>query len=63
MRELLSARDDLTHKQAKRRKAAEDQIAVFARDAAERCEKLRDQLTRAEEFAQQLALHVPNDVS
>ena len=57
MRELLSARDDLTHTQAKRREAAEDQLAVFARDAGERCEKLRDQLTRAEEFARQLAQH------
>lgn len=59
MRDLLTARDEFDHKNAKRRKAAEDQIATFARDAAERCDKLRDQLSRAEEFAQQLAHHAP----
>ena len=59
MRELLAARDDLTHERAECRRAAEEQLAVFARDAAERCGKLRDQLARAEEFAQQLARHAP----
>ena len=63
MGELLGARDDLCHSHVKRRKAAEDQLAVFARDAAERCEKLREQLASAEEFARQLARHAPSDAT
>ncbi len=59
MRELLGARDDLDHAGPARRRAAEDQLAVFARDASERCEHLREQLVRAEEFARQLARHTP----
>jgi len=55
MRELLAARDQLTHKNARTRRGAEEQIANFARDATERCDKLRDQLCRAEQFARQLA--------
>jgi DNA-binding transcriptional MerR regulator len=55
MRELLAATDALAHADADVRRAAERRIAEFARQAAERCEELRDQLSRAEEFARRLA--------
>jgi DNA-binding transcriptional MerR regulator len=59
MRDLLDARDALDHGSAKERRAAEQRIAEFARDAAERCDELRRQLARAEEFAAQLATRAP----
>ena len=59
MRELLDARDALDAEDATTREAAEERVAGFARDAAERCEELRDQLARAEEFAAQLATRAP----
>ena len=59
MRELLAAHDALAGKDTAERQAAERRIADFAQQAAERCEELRDQLSRAEEFARQLAAHAP----
>lgn len=59
MGELLAASDALADTDAKVRRAAQRRIAAFAREAAERCEELRGQLTRAEEFARQLAEHTP----
>ena len=59
MRELLEAHDALVGSDGPTRQAAEQRIAEFARDARERCEELRDQLARAEEFARRLAAHAP----
>ena len=55
MRDLLTARAEATHPDDDRRRDAEQQLAAFARDAAERCEKLREQLELAEAFASSLA--------
>ena len=57
MRELLTAHDELGGADADRRAAAEARIAEFAQQASARCEELRDQLARAEEFARRLAAH------
>ena len=57
MRELLTAHDQLAHEDSQTRQDAEHRLAAFARQAAERCDRLRDQLGRAEEFARQLAAH------
>ena len=57
MRELLTAHDTLAGDDTEQREAAERRIAEFARQAAERCEELRDQLARAEEFVRQLSHH------
>lgn len=59
MNELLAARDELEAENPTDRDAARALIDQFASDAADRCEHLRDQLARAEEFAHQLAAHVP----
>ena len=59
MRELLSAHDALASDDARARQEAERRIAEFAQQAAARCDELRDQLARAEEFARQLAAHTP----
>jgi DNA-binding transcriptional MerR regulator len=61
MRELLTAHDTLASDDAQARQQAESRIAEFAQQAVARCEELRDQLSRAEEFARQLAAHVPDD--
>ena len=55
MCELLSARDDLVHPDPQRRREAEKELAGFAADAAERCDRLRTDLERADAFARQLA--------
>jgi hypothetical protein len=60
MRELLTAHDTLAGDDPEQRQAAESRITEFAEQAAERCEELRDQLSRAEEFARQLAAHAPS---
>lgn len=57
MRELLTAHDTLTTGDADARREAETRLDEFAEQAAARCEELRDQLARAEEFARQLADH------
>jgi MerR family copper efflux transcriptional regulator len=57
MAELLSAHDALGSEDAEARRAAESRISEFATRAVTRCEELRDQLSRAEEFARQLAAH------
>ena len=57
MRELLAAHDALGSRDASARRAAERRITEFAQQAVARCEELRDQLSRAEEFARQLAAH------
>ena len=57
MRELLAAHDALGSDDATEREAAEGRIADFARQASSRCEELRDQLSRAEEFARRLGAH------
>ena len=57
MRELLDAHDALAGDDAKQRRAAERTIADFAERAAARCEELRAQLDRAEEFARRLTAH------
>jgi DNA-binding transcriptional MerR regulator len=57
MRELLDAHDALAGEDSEARRAAESRIAEFAQQAVARCEELRDQLARAEEFAHQLAAH------
>lgn len=54
MRELLQAYDARTGTAAAERQGAEERIAEFARQAVERCDELRDQLARAQEFARQL---------
>jgi MerR family copper efflux transcriptional regulator len=59
MRELLGAHDALASKNKAERQAAASRIAEFAQQAVERCDELRDQLARAEEFAGQLAAHAP----
>ena len=59
MRELLAAHDAMASDDPAERRAAESRIAEFAQQAVERCEALRDQLSRAEEFARQLAAHAP----
>lgn len=59
MRELLSAHDAMASDDEAARRAAEGRIAEFAQQAVERCEELRDQLSRAEEFARRLAAHPP----
>ncbi len=59
MRELLAAHDTLGSDDAEARQAAEHRIAEFAEQAVARCEQLRDQLARAEEFARQLSAHAP----
>jgi DNA-binding transcriptional MerR regulator len=57
MAELLTAHDALDTEDADTRLAAESRIAEFAAQAVARCEELREQLSRAEEFARQLAAH------
>ena len=59
MRELLDAHDALAGADAGKRRAAERTIADFAERAAARCEELRDELSRAEEFVRRLATHTP----
>jgi DNA-binding transcriptional MerR regulator len=59
MGELLAAHDALAGEDADARGEAESRIAEFAEQAVARCEELRDQLSRAEEFARQLAAHSP----
>jgi DNA-binding transcriptional MerR regulator len=59
MAELLAAYDTLASGNVRKRRAAEARIADFAHQASARCEELRDQLSRAEEFARQLAAHAP----
>lgn len=56
MRELLSAYDRLRDESLgkKHRQAARDEVKAFAELATERCEELRKQLGRAEEFAERL---------
>lgn len=54
MCDLLVAQDRLTDADPERRRAAEAQVAAFAADAAERCDGLREQLRKAEEFARRL---------
>lgn len=61
MRELLTAHDTLAGEQVDAHQEAADHIAEFARQAVARCDELRDQLARAEEFARQLAAHLPED--
>jgi DNA-binding transcriptional MerR regulator len=60
MRDLLAAHDALPTADPLQRQAAERKIADFAQQATERCAELRDQLSRAEEFARQLAAHAPS---
>jgi DNA-binding transcriptional MerR regulator len=57
MRELLAAHDALGAEDPQARRAAEGRIAEFAQQAVARCDELRDQLSRAEEFARRLAVH------
>jgi DNA-binding transcriptional MerR regulator len=57
MAELLAAHDALNGKEAAVRRAAQARITGFAQQALTRCEELRDQLARAEEFARQLTAH------
>jgi DNA-binding transcriptional MerR regulator len=57
MCDLLIARDDLDHEDPSRRQDAARQLAGFAADAQERCDKLRAELQRAEAFA--ATLQVP----
>jgi DNA-binding transcriptional MerR regulator len=57
MAELLAAHDALGTADAGTRLAAQSRIAEFAAQAVARCEELRDQLSRAEEFARRLAAH------
>ncbi len=59
MRELLTAHDAIAQGDPEEREAAEHAIVAFARQAAQRCEELRDQLSRAEEFARRLAATSP----
>lgn len=59
MAELLTAHDALDTQDPETRLAAERRIAAFAAQAVARCDELRDQLARAEEFARQLAAHSP----
>jgi DNA-binding transcriptional MerR regulator len=56
MRALLDAHDTLRDPgaDADERQAANERLRGFAQAAAERCDALRDQLARAEEFAKQL---------
>ncbi len=54
MCELLAATDRLDDEEAAGREAARALIDSYAADAAARCEHLRDQLARAEEFAAHL---------
>jgi DNA-binding transcriptional MerR regulator len=61
MRDLLNAHDTLAGDDAQARHEAEGRIEEFAEQAAARCEELRDQLSRAEEFARRLATHTPKD--
>jgi DNA-binding transcriptional MerR regulator len=58
MRELLAAHDALASEDAEARRSAERRIAEFAEQAVARCEELREQLSRAEEFARQLAVRL-----
>ena len=57
MRELLTAHDALDDEDAQARDAAHGRIAEFAQQAEAACEQLREQLSRAEAFARQLATH------
>jgi DNA-binding transcriptional MerR regulator len=57
MRELLAAHDALGAQDSRARRAAESRIAEFAQQAVARCDELRDQLSRAEQFARRLAVH------
>ncbi len=59
MAELLAAHDAAGSGTAEERRAAEARVAEFAEQATARCEELRDQLARAEEFARRLAAHSP----
>ena len=60
MSELLTAYDQLADEpDTQTRQRAEHALAEFARQAAERCDELRDQLARAEEFSHQLAAYTP----
>lgn len=56
MCDLLEARDGARDAGADpaRRAASERRLAEFAAEAAERCDQLREQLARAEDFARQL---------
>ncbi len=54
MRELLDARDELRDPGATEAAAAREHLGEFADAASERCQALREQLDRAEKFAQQL---------
>jgi DNA-binding transcriptional MerR regulator len=56
MRELLSAYDTLERgEEGEELAQARASVALFAQQALERCEELRKQLARAEEFAERLA--------
>ena len=60
MRDLLAAHDALASDDAPAlANEPRDGFAEFAAQAVARCEELRDQLSRAEEFARQLATHSP----
>ena len=59
MAELLAAHDALASADPGARGAAEARLAEFAEQAVARCEDLRDQLSRAEEFARRLGAHAP----
>ena len=63
MCDLLSATDDLRHVDATRRTDAERQLAGFAADARQRCDKLRAELERAEEFARRIDQMAPRSMS
>lgn len=56
IRDVLGARDVLTDERSdeQARDAARERLRGFATAASERCDMLRDQLTRAEDFAAQL---------
>ena len=54
MRDLLAAYDALASEDAEQRRAAEHELTAFARQALARCDELRAQLARAEEFARRL---------
>ncbi|UTI65321.1 MerR family transcriptional regulator [Paraconexibacter antarcticus] len=54
MCDFLAASDDLQHPDQRRRTDAERELAGFAADAHARCDKLRAELDRAEDFARQI---------
>jgi DNA-binding transcriptional MerR regulator len=63
MRDLLEAYDALDSTDAQIRQDATTRVTEFADQAVARCEELRDQLARAEEFARQLAAHAPEETA